>query len=195
MQVLVSEFEFAELLEIANSKKIDGTVSRRIDCHIQLRINGADFRGPSGDAAVSPEHLNYIRHPIFWRCFASMSVYDQHRYLDGESGALRVLAKEYVQWFNAKVEERIGGIAKGAIRTLPIIAQRFNDNHSRIGSMYTDWIVPCSEAGCPEIHIDTVFNEAASAGMIEIMDEAQKTWRWKRPWLCSFLANGNIAND
>ncbi|EMI17940.1 hypothetical protein RMSM_05142 [Rhodopirellula maiorica SM1] len=60
--------------------------------------------------------------------------------------------------------------------------------------MYEDWLAPCSEARCPEIHQEPVFKEAVSAGVVEMQDENRQIWKWKRPWLCEFFAKGVSLN-
>lgn len=185
---VLKDFTPKEILSLLNELRFNETVTKRIRSHLSLRHGNPKNTSPSSDRPIDPTRMNIIHHPVLWRCFANLTNEEKHDFLDGGYDALSKLASTYIQWFYAKVEKRVGNLVLNAAQiALTKSAQRFADDPERDGFRKEDWLDPCVEAGCPEISQDKVFQEAISAGVI---DANQQTWKWKRPWLCEFLAKG-----
>ncbi|WP_404307994.1 hypothetical protein [Neorhodopirellula lusitana] len=191
--VSVLEFDDDEILNVVRDLGGDTIVKERIESHLRLRRGKIGDQIPSGDAPIAADRMDTIRHPVLWRCFAQLADADQHAFLGGESEAAGKLAARYIDWFYRKVNARIGPLALNAARiALSFSAERFANDSSREATLVDDWIKPCSDAGCPPIHQMPIFEEAISAGLIE---RRGGQWRWLRPWLCEWIANGEAVND
>ena len=188
----VLEFDDDEMLSVVRELKGDPVVNDRLESHLSLHLGNPGDHPPSSLSPIAPDRLNTIRHPVLWRCFSQLTDDEKNAYLDGKSEATGLLAEKYVDWFYRKVESRVGPLALNSAKiAMSSAAKGFASDASRNGRLTDDWIKPCSEAGCLAIHQMPIFEEAISAGLIE---RRGHHWRWLRPWLCEWIANGEVGN-
>jgi len=130
-----------------------------------------------------------IRHPILWGAFTELRPANQHQFLDGSTDGFTQLAERYLRWFRRKVAKRIPQLEQNAyLEALKIAAKAFAGTSGETGTYREHWRDPCvDQGGCSRLNAQCLFQEAVTAGIIRIVEEPDRAWRWEHPWLLNYL--------
>jgi GTPase SAR1 family protein len=146
----------------------------------------------SSSGSINVQVLEALRHPIMWRALLNLNNGSaRERIADGEVGALRQLAYEFIKLFRWKLARRVQGrLGSLSVETLIEILQavaRHSDSAS-VHSRDRDW----GEPACLTHHIIpneamTLYEEALSAGLIT--EDARSEWRWRHSIVHDYLVS------
>jgi hypothetical protein len=190
--VFIDDFDFDELYEAAD-RMVGGEVRNRIQA--ALRLQGA--RDPTatldwvslaadGEQQVNLELVTSLLHPALWGAFLGLAPDRQQQALEGNSEALAVLAKHFVERFCRKVWDRMGDHPMGLDRvhdSLRTVGFHF-PSAPAVGDRQRHWLSPLSE-GLSPTEARHLYEEAISYGLIR--EDQPGRWRWRHGFIGDYL--------
>jgi hypothetical protein len=198
-RINVTAFDDDELTQLI--VELDGSVRSRIAGHLQLPGWQISQFPSRSERPISPDSMKTIRQPIIWRFFSKLDVQAQHACLDDVRG-LDLLGPRYLDWFRRKAEIRIRSLQNRecseallavcfGVKDNPA-CHGFKDNPARVAERETDWLIPCTAAGCARLNAGLLLGEAITAGILIEDESGGRRWRWKQKWFCEYLLRAGM---
>jgi hypothetical protein len=193
MEICVSDYDEQELLDA-----LQGLLgpNHEVVQEIRAALGGSSLSSTTSrvrrirrsTTQISSEAIEIISHPVLCFIFSKLSVSNQRRCLTGDHQALHLLGDDYVEWFRKKASCRIPNLKHGECEVALIAASRTFSDWNGIGEFHTNWLTSVEQSIGTRLQAIRLYDEAISAGLILQVDRSVKTWRWRHPWFCRFLA-------
>lgn len=185
--VVLDDFSEHEL-SVAARRLNDEPEQRLLDALMSSRTVGLEMDVFAGPKDVDAHVIRSLRSPVVWGGYASLEKGMRDRVLDGDVGALDVLANGLLQRFWLRCKSRDESLARDLAlsqQALRGVAVRHNAD-----SIYAndDFIAACREEGLSIYESQVLSKECLSYGVIE--RESKGSWRWTHPFVTSYLARG-----
>lgn len=183
----IEDYDDEELIAaIRDSKELQPEVAQQIEAMLgSTDLSTASSRRTNVD--VSSEVIELIRHPVLWYVFSQLNSEQQRQCLAGDQQALHHLGSDYLKWFQKKAACRITNLQLGECCEALSEAAKTFDVASAIGFRDANWLQPVTVSIGNRLQAKLLYDEAITAGLILEIDQRDKSWRWRHPWLCSFL--------
>lgn len=201
-EVLVDDFSPDELIDAASNMppvlraRIEGMVRSSgvsaVGASLQL-VDFADYRSVSSVGSFTPTaHVDAdiataLRHPVIWGAFRRLQEVDQMAALNGDTDALRRLARGVVTRTCVKARQRNSAAfseQEFVFTLLRAVAQN-TDGHKP--NMMRQWMAvgQMEDAQSKAVTVQALYKEAVSAGIIR--EESRTMWRWHHRMIWEYL--------
>ncbi|MEW4565789.1 hypothetical protein AB1K70_24930 [Bremerella sp. JC770] len=183
-EINLTEFLDEEIYELAEDIS-DTTISSRVKEHCRKT---SPTSSTLSQTPISDNVFRLLRHPVLWGAFLRLDGVDQKRVLDGEPDSSDLLAARYIEWFRLKVAKRVQNLDQFACNIVLTTSARANNAQVGTGDYMQHWVKASVANGCVRNDAVSLFKEAKTAGMIEVVQMKGSTkWRWVHPWVQSYL--------
>lgn len=183
----LEQFSPEEMSELTDS--LDDAECRNL---IRNRIT-RDFGSLLGTIAddedlIDPMRFKILRHPVLWGIFKEMDSAERLLFLRNDQDGLLRLAESYFSRFLEKLRRRIPGELgeNEVLCALSGAAQSFATSHASNRNYVEHWRRPVIESGSSQPYAKTLFQEAASAGIIRVRS-SKNDWCWEHSWFFDYL--------
>jgi hypothetical protein len=200
--VRFGEFTPDELLQLVSGHEgLDRRVAQRITEGLLQESAGAEFGSPTPFPAPAESGASswsvLLRHPVLWRCFASLNSEDQSAILDGlPSGQLR-LGGAFLAWFCERAARRTRINSSDLANALRHLANEFQGDETHRYGAWGDLpsVLPLTAEDSKRL-----YTECISSGVIYDIPPAggaqsHRSWRWRHPFLVSYLRRDRGRSD
>jgi hypothetical protein len=188
-----TDVEFENLLKSEQSSLPEKVFQRLISsvssAYSEANTEFSQYSTMTEFVSSSSSENNYqmLRHPAIWEAFRLLSMDQQEQFLECDPFACSLLASEYIRRFMNKASARSQEM-KGNDIELAFGMLAHASKHHATGSLTRKlWSsVLTTEFGCGYSAANWLYDEACSAGIIEIDWDK---WRWRYPFVEAYLAN------
>ncbi len=111
---------------------------------------------------------------------------------EGDGKAFNKLARAYLEWFENRACRRHGEFKRPdlqlALRRLAAACDSAARDHPR-----RRWLDVCSKLGYSDREANRLYSEALSSGLT--VEVSEVLWRWRHPFVMSFLQAGELERE
>lgn len=155
-------------------------------------------------SALSSRVRSALKHPVLLGCIKRLTPEERACFLKDEPEPWAKVLKAYVRWFSAKVKQRHGVDVETTQEILRAVAITTRDvGEAAIYQLVPHWIEPAQRhTDVPRSLLRRVFNDAATAGVLNVFDKRYSTsatlhvtWKWHLPGMIAHLCEHSILDQ
>ena len=188
--VFVTGFDDDELQALAS--KAHPRTRELMQTALSTRARQHERRGPdSNKESAHPEAIEMLREPAVWAVFSVLTAEQQCMCLCNEPAGLDLLAEQYLERIEQKVNRRVGRLNAYELGEVLGCAAELIQGSEEQSATYEDWLQIGQHIGASIVQAKQLYEECVSAGILHELEGDMISWRWQQMWLYEHFIRRN----